>query len=150
MLMNGYVAVFLLVVIAVVIPGVPQQSSTDEQELREIQEQLARAWVARDRQTIERILAPEWSVITADAMMLPRVAVLDAALGSNAPTIEAMTTDDVTVVVYGSAAVVRGRTEATAAIRGTPQTTRVWFTDVCVKRDGAWRVVASHQTRIAR
>jgi hypothetical protein len=122
--------------------------SGDEQELVAIQQMLARAWASRDRQTIERILAPEWSVITPDGSTVPRLTALDGACGSNAPTIETMTTDDVSVGLYGSAAVVRGRTVATVTLRGTAQTTRIRFTDLCVKREGAWQVVASHQSRL--
>jgi hypothetical protein len=39
-----------------------RQSSADEKQLLMIQQQLARAWVERDRAFIERVLAPEWSV----------------------------------------------------------------------------------------
>jgi hypothetical protein len=42
------------------------QSSADEKQLLMIQQQLARAWVERDRAFIERVLAPEWSVTQAD------------------------------------------------------------------------------------
>lgn len=137
-------------VLAFVIAGAVIQSgaSPDEYELAAIQQQLAQAWAARDRLTIERLLASEWSVITPDGLTVPRLAALEAVFGSNAPTIETMTTDDVTVNLYGSAAVVRGRTVATITLVGTPQTTRVRFTDLCVKRGSSWQVVASHQSRL--
>ena len=56
--------------------------------------------------------------------------------------------DEVTVRQFDGAAVVRGRTVATFSQAGVRQTTTVRFTDFCLKRDGTWQIVASHQTRI--
>ena len=42
------------------------QSVNDEQELRDIQQGLARAWRQRDRAFIETVLASEWSVTQPD------------------------------------------------------------------------------------
>jgi hypothetical protein len=124
--------------------------SDDEHELRALEQQLARAWSTRVRSTIERILAREWSVTTPDGTTLSRAVVLGAAFDSSALIVEEMTTDDdrVTVTQFDAAAVVRGRTVATVVLAGTRQTNTVRFTDLFVKRDGAWQVVASHQTSV--
>jgi len=58
--------------------------SDDEHELRAVEQQLARAWATRDRSTIERILAREWSVTTPDGATVSRSAVLGATFDSNA------------------------------------------------------------------
>jgi len=123
--------------------------SDDEHELRALEQQLARAWAARDRSTIERILAREWSVTTPDGGTVSRAAVLGATFDSNTQVIEAMTTDEdsVTVTQFDTAAVVRGRTVATVALADMRQTSTVRFTDLFVKRDGSWQLVASHQSR---
>ena len=55
-------------------------------------------------------------------------------------------TDEVVVNLYGSTAVVRGRATANTIFRGAPYALRNRFTDVCIKRAGAWQVVASHQS----
>jgi hypothetical protein len=122
--------------------------SDDEHELRALEQQLARAWATRDRSSIERILAREWSVTTPDGATVSRAAVLGATFDSNAQIIEGMTTDDdgVTVMRFDAAAVVRGRTVATVVLAGTRQTNAVRFTDFFIKREGAWQVVASHQS----
>jgi hypothetical protein len=59
-----------------------------------------------------------------------------------------MTTDDdgVTVTRFDTAAVVRGCTVATVALAGMRQTNTVRFTDLFIKRDKGWQVVASHHT----
>ena len=60
-----------------------------------------------------------------------------------------MTTDDDSVAVtrFDAAAVVRGRTVATVVSAGTRQTFTVRFTDFLIKRERAWQLVASHQSR---
>ena len=125
--------------------------SDDEHGLRAVEQELAQAWAARDRSTVERILAREWAVTTPDGATAPRVAVLAATFDSNTRIVEAMTTDDdgVTVTRFDAAAVVRGRTVATVVLAGARQTTAVQFTDFFVKREGAWQIVASHQTSVA-
>jgi uncharacterized protein (TIGR02246 family) len=120
----------------------------DEQQLRDIQQRLARAWVERDRRTLEQLLAPEWSVATADGRVVIRSAALDQFFTQTTVAIKAMTTDEVNVTLYGPAAVVRGRTIAKAEIQATAVEIRTRFTDMCIKRGNEWIVVASHQTQL--
>ena len=124
--------------------------SDDEHTLRALEQELAHAWATRDRSTIERILAREWAVTTPDGATASRMAVLSATFDSNARIIEAMTTDDdgVTVTRFDAAAVVRGRTVEAVVLAGTRQTNAVRFTDVFIKREGVWQIVASHQTSV--
>jgi hypothetical protein len=49
------------------------QPASDEQQLRDIQQGLARAWLQKDRAYIETVFAPEWSVTQADGSLLTRV-----------------------------------------------------------------------------
>jgi hypothetical protein len=126
--------------------------SDDEHQLRTLEQQLAHAWTTRDRSTIERILAREWTVMTSDGTIASRTGVLAATFDSNARIVEAMTTDDdgMTVRLFEGTAVVRGSTVATVASAGTRQANAVRFTDVFIKREGTWQMVASHQTSVAR
>jgi hypothetical protein len=126
--------------------------SDDERELRTLEQQLARAWATRDRSTIERILAREWSVTTPEGSTALRAAVLAAKFDSNTQVVETMTTDDVgvTVRLFDSSAVVRGRTVTTDVVNGTRQTSTIRFTDFFIKRDGIWQMVGSHQTSVGQ
>jgi hypothetical protein len=56
--------------------------------------------------------------------------------------------DDITVRLYGTTAVVRGRTVADGMFEGKPVSARIRFTDVFVKRDGRWQAVASQATKL--
>ena len=62
--------------------------------------------------------------------------------------IEAFTIDQVVVRPFGDTAVVTGRTTVTTG-DASPETLRLRFTDVFVRRAGRWQVVASHATRVA-
>jgi len=105
-------------------------------------QQLARAWTQHDRAFIESVLAPEWSVTQPDGTILTRSTVLGTFF--DAVQFDSNVIDDVTVVLFGDTAIVRGRTVASAKLNGAPVTARIRFTDVFIKRNGRWQVVASH------
>jgi hypothetical protein len=120
----------------------------DERELLDIQQQLARAWVERDRAFIERVLAPEWSVTQADGSILTRANVLRSAFETDGLRVKSMVVDEVAVRLFGTTAVVRGRTAATGTDKDLAFNVRMRFTDVFLKRDGEWQAVASHASLV--
>jgi hypothetical protein len=124
--------------------------SDDEHRLRDIQQQLARAWVERDRGFIEGVLAQEWKVIHTDGSVLSRAEVLHNAFDEGSLVVETSTVDEVSVTVIGETAIVRGRTAATGVVNGKPISTRLRFTDVFIKRGGRWQAVASHASPLAQ
>ena len=121
--------------------------STDEQLLKGIEQQLARAWTRHDRAFIESVYAPEWSVTQADGSVLTRSTVLGTFFDS--VVFDTNVIDDVTVALFGTTAIVRGRTVASATLNGAPVSARIRFTDVFIKRKGRWQVVASHASPLA-
>lgn len=118
------------------------QPADDEQQLREIQQSLTRAWLQRDRAFIESVLAPEWSVTQADGQVLTRATVLGPFF--DGLKLDTSVIDDVSVLLLGTTAVVRGRTVASGTLQGAQVSARIRFTDVFIKRDGRWQAVASH------
>jgi hypothetical protein len=120
----------------------------DERELLDIQQQLARAWVEGDRAFIERVLAPEWSVTQADGSILTRANVLCSAFETDGLRVKSMVVDEVAVRLFGTTAVVRGRTAATGTDKDLAFNVRMRFTDVFLKRDGEWQAVASHASLV--
>jgi ketosteroid isomerase-like protein len=126
------------------------QAMDDEYHLRDIQQQLARAWVERDRAFIERILAPEWSVTQANGSILSRANMLRSAFETEALQVKSMVIDDVTLSIFGTTAVIRGRTAATGTDKDLAFDVRMRFTDVFLKRNGEWQAVASHASFLAQ
>ena len=79
----------------------------DEQELRDIQQRLAKAWVQRDRAFIESVIAPEWSVTQPDGQVLTRETVLGSFF--DGVRLDSSVVHDVSVMLFGTTAVVSGR-----------------------------------------
>jgi len=122
-------------------------TANDEQQLRDIQQRLARAWLQHDRAFIESVLAPEWSVTQADGQVLTRATVLGTFF--DGLKLDTSNVDDVSVMLFGATAVVRGRTVASGTLNGSPVSARIRFTDVFIKRQSKWQVVASHASPLA-
>jgi ketosteroid isomerase-like protein len=126
------------------------QTTGDGEAIARIEQQIAKAWVSHDRATIDAILAPEWSVTDASGHILTKQQVLDETFGSTDRRIDTMMIDDVRVRLYGNTAVTTGRTRATGSYRGTSSSVVLRFTDVFIRRDGRWQVVASHGSIVSQ
>jgi uncharacterized protein DUF4440 len=126
--------------------GQPVDSMT-KRDLTEIEGRLATTWKNGDCDGWGAIVAPEWSVTHITGNVMTRADVLTMCRAPES-RLETLTSDDLSVRAFGDAAVVTGRTTATT---GGPnrQTVILRFTDVFVRRDGRWQVVASHATRLA-
>jgi ketosteroid isomerase-like protein len=137
--MGTLVSAVILVVLAT------QASEEDPvRHLTELQQQLARAWVAGDRAAIERIIAPEWTVTGPDGQISTRADILREVFETRTHRISSLTIDDVRVRVFGDAAVVTGRTRGRGESGNTPYDVEIRFTDMFVRRDWRWQAVASH------
>jgi hypothetical protein len=121
---------------------------TDDTELEQVQQQLISAWIHRDRSGLERLLAQEWTVTHTDGRISTRDEVLrDLDTGAN--RLFEGGVDDLRFRVYKDFAVVTGCTRARGEYRGHAYDVRLRFTDVLVRCDGRWQVVASHASRLA-
>jgi ketosteroid isomerase-like protein len=123
------------------------QAKNDDATVREleaIEQQLGVAWKNRDCAAWAALLADDWSVTHIDAQIITKAQALD--MCRTGPSVTT-TVDQLTVRCYGDTAIVTGRTNATVS-GATAQAITLRFTDVFVKRDGRWRAVASHATRV--
>jgi len=118
-------------------------------ELGQIEQQLAKAVVEGDLATYGSILASDWTVIDPAGRLLDKSQIMQE-LASRGRQIEAAVIDDIRVRELGEVAVVTGRTTATGSYRGQRSAIVLRFTDVFVKRDGRWQVVASQGTAVAQ
>ena len=126
------------------------QGTDDAEMIRSLEQRIAKAWVDRDRPTLDAILAPEWSVTDASGRVLTKEQVLDETFASTERRIDSMAIDDVRVRLFGDVAVATGRTRATGSYRGSVSSVVLRFTDVFVRHGGRWRVVASHASLVAQ
>ena len=132
----------LLLALVVVQPN----TSAAVAELTQIEQRLGSTWKQGDCAGWSAMIAPEWSVIHVTGEILTRAQVLEMCRKPPVP-IEAFTIDDVSVRVFGDAAVVTGRTTV-AAGGASPVTVKLRFTDVFIRRSGRWLAVASQATTV--
>ena len=116
------------------------------QELTQIEQRLASTWKAGDCAGWGAMIAPEWSVTHVTGGIMTRARVFEMC-GKPAAPIESLVIDDVSVRVFGDAAVVTGRTTVTVG-GPAPATVKLRFTDVFILRSGRWLAVASHATTL--
>ena len=145
--MTGYLSASLLAMSLVSAhvwskaPAVPQD---DQAALLTLQQVLAKAWMSGDRATIERIIAQDWRSTGPDGRMADRASVLAEVFDKGIHKIRKLDIDDVSARVFGDAAVVTGRTQASGEFDGSSYDVVIRFTDTFVRRDGRWQAVASH------
>jgi ketosteroid isomerase-like protein len=128
----------------------PGQADNPEQELRERLREWDEAYARRDTEALNRILADDFFFTDAAGTVNNKTQYIMAVIKSPDITlIEPVKSDDLSIRLYGDVAVVTGRT----GIRGRPRHPAsrdlFRFTDVWVKRQGRWQVVASQVTRVA-
>lgn len=124
-------------------------AATDVAEiLRGIEEQLARAWVEKDKPFIERTLADDWSVTDLTGRVLSKAQVLKEVFGSEDRKVVSMRIDDLNVRSFGDWAIVTGRTRAAGEYRGEVAEVSLRFTDVFVCRNSTWQAIVSQATLI--
>lgn len=124
------------------------QATHDEASTRELEslvEQLASTWKQRDCAGWGALIADDWSVTHIDAQVITKPEALE--MCRTGPPVSS-TVDQLRVRVYGDTGIVTGRTKA-AVTGSAPQVVVLRFTDVFVRREGRWVVVASHATRVA-
>lgn len=118
-------------------------------ELTQIEHRLVKAWLEEDRQTVDSILAADWSVIDLTGRVLTRAQVMQE-FSSGDRKIESGSVDDLNIRLFGDTAVVTGRSVLAGSYQGKRASVTPRFTDVFVNRDGRWQAVASQGTQVAQ
>ena len=129
-----------------------------EQEVRDLEEQFARAVVRGDRAFFEQILADDFTHTSHTGAFKTRAQWLADAKASDPADDKAPRTryesnrvDGLAVRLYGETAVATGRTTPTGTnAKGEQITGRYRFLRVWVKRQARWQAVAFQGTRIAQ
>jgi len=130
--------------------GAPtQKTHKTEAELRQLERDIGDANVRRDKAFFERIEADEF-IFTDSAGGLTTKAEDVASLDKPAGEFKLVSyvPDDMKVRVDGMTAVVTGRTTTKLQAKDREVINRSRFTDVFVKRDGRWQLVAGHSSRL--
>ena len=116
----------------------------DIRVLLELEGKMAEAWVQRDTQTLEQILADDYTLAGAGDALIGKGEYLAGIVNPEFGTTSAIV-DDLRIRLYGDAAVVTGR----ATYRGWSKkrgsyVRRIRFTDTFIRRFNIWKCVATH------
>jgi hypothetical protein len=131
---------FLKVAIATAQAG----ENDDMKVLLELESKMAQAWVQRDTQTLEQILADDYTLAGTGDALIGKGQYVAEIVNPEFQTTSAIV-DDLRIRLYGDAAVVTGR----AAYQGWSKkrgsyVRRFRFTDTFIRRANTWKCVATH------
>jgi ketosteroid isomerase-like protein len=120
-------------------------SGAIESEIRAAAAQWSEAIARRDVAACEHILGTEYALMAPGIGEMPRAQWL---AGLPDYVVHSYEFRDVRVHVYGESAVMRSRYTQTATVAGKDRSGEMLVTDVWVRRDGRWQVVARHTSFI--
>jgi ketosteroid isomerase-like protein len=119
-------------------------------ELMQLERDIGKANVERDAAFFERVEADEFLFTDSGGGLTTKAEDVDGVRKPPNPDVKllAYDVDEMRVRVYGDAAVVTGRVTTRQLVKGEERTGRSRFTDVFVRREGRWQIVAGHSSRI--
>ena len=133
-----------LITFLAVVPAAGQDPTAD---IRAADARRMAAMVAVDVPILESLLDEELSYTHSSGQVETRAQFL-ANLTAGTLRYQSMTPAEVSIRIYGDAAVATGRVEVAASMEGKDLSLVLRFTEVWVRRDGSWRLVAWQSTRL--
>ena len=128
----------------------PDKDERTRQELVQLERDIGAANVRRDADFFERVEADEFVFTDSGGGVTTKkedVASVRAPANPDAKLLS-YEVDDMKIMLYGETAVVIGRSTLKGVNKGQEWTSQSRFTDVFVRRDGRWQIVAGHASRI--
>ena len=122
-------------------------ASVQEQEAMAATQAACDAFRLRDIPALERLLAPEFNLVSPSAEVQTRAQAIKEVRDGD-PQYDRFENHSMTARVYGETAVVQGITSLKGRSGGKPFAVDVRFTDTLVRVNGRWTIVVSHVTRI--
>jgi ketosteroid isomerase-like protein len=127
----------------------PAVGPTEESALAADQE-LARAMQTNDTVGIYRMLDKDWAVIPSNGGVYEGPSVFPSGIKSGFRTLKKMTLSEPRVRLYGNTAVVTTKVELSGMLQGKPFEVTERQTDVWFWKDGGWKCVLTHETKIPK
>jgi uncharacterized protein (TIGR02246 family) len=115
-----------------------------EAEIRQLAQEWMDAVARRDAETLDRLMADDFVLASGMGFFIEKPEWLDMAL--RRIVAKSFRYSDVRVRLYGECAVMQSRWSQQATIDGREWDGEGLMTDVWVKQEGRWRVVARHSS----
>lgn len=135
------------VIIAVCGAGLSAQTNALEAQVKKAEADRFAAMVKNDVATVDRLLAPELVYTHGDGRVIDKAAFI-ADLKTGDFKYVSITPTDLKVQIYGDTAVVTGGAGMQVVNKGAPATIKIRYTNVQLRRNGAWQMVAWQATRL--
>lgn len=140
----------LLLCLALALPATvfaSDAADTSDAELLAIDATWNTLRMRPDVEGLDRLLADDWMLTHSDGRVQHKADYLEE-LRTSARRNQGIGNEDVRVRRHGDTAVVTGTSVQSGISNGQPWSGRFRFTRVWIHRDGAWRMVASHSSRV--
>jgi ketosteroid isomerase-like protein len=124
-------------------------TSEAEEELLKLEKEFAETIVKNDVARLGRLVADDWVIVDPNGEIVDRARFFEV-IKSGSLTHETMESEDVRIRIYGDSAVITAVTRTKGKFMGQEFSTQERATDVFVKRDGQWRCVITHLTRLLK
>ncbi len=129
-----------------VINATPSSTEDVEGTITRLERDWAAAIVSKDLAVLDRLLADDFNGTSPTAHTFPKSTAIGE-LKSGKYAVDSMDLDEISVNVYGNTAVSFTSQEEKSTYAGKDTSGHYHFTDVWIKKDGRWQVVASHGSR---
>jgi ketosteroid isomerase-like protein len=124
-------------------------SANPEHQLRAVVQDWDKAMVQNDAEAIGRYMADEWTIVGSDGSSSDKATFLGL-IESGVLSHDVMQSDDVTIRVYGDAAVVMARGVSGGKYQGRAFREVERQSNVFIRQGSQWRCVLTHLSRLAR
>jgi ketosteroid isomerase-like protein len=120
---------------------------SDEDAVRQMEWDWGEAFEQKDLAKLDRLMTDEYILTDPLGHVRSKAESLEA-LETNEVSFESTRSDDVKVRINGDTALVTGRSTFRGCYKGWSMSGQYQYTDVLVKRRGAWQAVGSHITAL--
>lgn len=131
----------------VAVPAFAQESS--EAELNRLEDLRYEAMKNADAQTMNELFADEFVYQTLQGLTHTKSSYIGV-ITSGEVKINSFKRENSRVRFYGDTAVVMATTHLDVAFKGEPRQVSLFYTNVWVKRDGRWQLVARQSTALPK
>jgi len=145
--MKAALPIVLAFVFASIVPA-RSAETTPVAEFTAIEQKMAEALIKGDGPGFAQFVPEDWKIVLTDGKMLT-IAEVTAALTAGKLKFRSVKLSDLEVRSYGDTAIVIGINRTMGSWDGEDFDGKDRFTDVFVKKDGAWKCVASHSSTIS-
>jgi Domain of unknown function (DUF4440) len=120
--------------------------NTPEQQIRQLSEEMSRAIVVSDMDTLGRGWAEDYRFTNERGDVVTKAQLLEV-IASGVLTYESVANDDIEVRIFAGAALMTGNTSVAWQVGGQRFRGLYRFTEVYINREGRWQAVAGHVSR---